>query len=534
MLNILAQASEAEGANLKVTRSTVSFVGSVCSIGRASKGSSNRRCVLPELGGDVFHINGEDFAAQLEGGGQSGTTLPGNLPKNWPSDHTSGRVVQNSLFPWAKCSRTHSQKVYLALNSEVVIRLDHALRWQIHWSLFVKSLHRREFYVNDHRRTDHLGSNPAVARDGFTLIELLVTIAIISVLIALLLPAVQQSREAARRTQCKNNLKQIGIALHNFHDTFGILPGLALCGSGPEDLNPGMQNIWFQFRHTPPSVYLLPYMDQANIYTSWNINKAGTDNTTPGAPGGKTNIQLASGPLPVFTCPSMPVPINPDFLCWSSYGWSRGSYSIHAPQRPGDLYNTATNTTYGWSGSDGVFVTAFDGGFAYDQGKALSTANIPLIAAGTVSWREHTQNKQSFRNISDGLSNTLAVGELHTISKGYTTTTVNGVTVPVTNGSGPTAWGADGGDYFCEGTMNVRINTLTVDNATSRYYARGNLDPTWLGTTMLSPLFSFRSTHTGGCQFLSCDGSVSFISENIDMAAYKARGSRAGGETVGQ
>ncbi|MEZ6035316.1 MAG: DUF1559 domain-containing protein [Planctomycetaceae bacterium] len=383
-------------------------------------------------------------------------------------------------------------------------------------------------------RNQHAAGSGHSARSGFTLIELLVVIAIIAVLVSLLLPAVQQAREAARRTQCKNNLKQIALALHNFHDTFGILPGLALCGSGPEDLNPGMQNIWYQFRHTPPSVYLLPYLEQGNIFSQWNINKSGSDNTTPGVTGGLTNLKLAKGPLPVFTCPSMPEPINPDFPCWSSYGWSRGSYSIHVPQQPGDLFNTATNTSYGWSHSDGVFVTAFDGGLTYDSGKALSNANLPLIAAGTPQWREHTQNKLKFRDITDGLSNTIAVGELHTISKGYTTKTVNGVTVPETPGSGPTAWGADGGDYFCEGTMNVRINTLTVDNVTSRYYARGNLDPAWLETTTRSPLFSFRSTHTGGCQFALCDGSTRFISENIDMLTYKALGSRAGGEVIGQ
>ena len=230
----------------------------------------------------------------------------------------------------------------------------------------------------------------------------------------------------------------------------------------------------------------------------------------------------------------MPEPVNPDFPSWSSYGWSRGNYSIHVPQQPGDLFNTATNTSYGWSHSDGVFVTAFDGGLTYDAGKSLSNANLPLIAAGTPHWREHTQNKLKFRDITDGLSNTIAVGELHTISKGYTTKTINGVTVPETPGSGPTAWGADGGDYFCEGTMNVRINTLTVDNVSSRYYARGNLDPTWLETTIRSPLFSFRSTHTGGCQFALCDGSTRFISENIDMPTYKALGSRAGGEVIGQ
>src|SRR5262245_34114202 len=109
-------------------------------------------------------------------------------------------------------------------------------------------------------------------RAGFTLIELLVVIAIIAILISLLLPAVQQAREAARRSQCSNNMKQIGLALHNFHDTHGHLPSLARCGAGPEDINPGMQNIWNEYRHTPVSIYLLPFLDQANIYTQWNLH----------------------------------------------------------------------------------------------------------------------------------------------------------------------------------------------------------------------------------------------------------------------
>ena len=373
------------------------------------------------------------------------------------------------------------------------------------------------------------------SRRGFTLIELLVVIAIIAVLIALLLPSVQQSREAARRVQCRNNLKQIGLALHNFHETNGYLPGLALCGSGPEDLNPGMQNIWYQFRHTPPSIYLLPQLEQSNIYLAWNFNKSGSDNVTPGVAGGLTNLKLANGPLPVFTCPSMPEPVNPDFPCWSSYGWSRGSYDIHAPQVKTELYNTVSNTAYSWTQSDGVFVTAFDGGLKDAEARAMSAANLPAVTAGTFkNWRDPKLNKQHFNDITDGLSRTIAAGELHTISVGYTTKTVMGVTVPETSGSGPTAWGANGGDYFCEGTMNLPMNTLTVDNVNSRYYARGNLDPAWLKTTIKSPLFSFRSSHPGGCQFLLCDGSVQFISQNIDMAVYKAMGSRAGGETLGE
>ena len=367
-------------------------------------------------------------------------------------------------------------------------------------------------------------------RAGFTLIELLVVIAIIAVLISLLLPAVQQAREAARRSQCRNNLKQIGLALHNHHDTFGILPGLALCGAGPEDYNPGMQNIWYQFRHTPPSVYLLPYVDQANIWTAWNINKSGTDNVTPGTPGGPTNQALANRPLSVFSCPSMPSPVNPVFACYSSYGWSRGNYDIHAPRQANDLGGDVSGSSYGWTFHDGAFATAWDGGLT----PSLAAEYTARHAADPTWWNSHKDCKFEFADFTDGLSNTIAVGELHHILKGYTTTTVNSVSVGSTavESTGPTAWGADGGDYYCEGTMNVPMNKVS-----GPYYTRAmttSKDANALRDVAFnSPLFSFRSMHTGGCTFLFMDGSVKFLSENIDMKTYKALGSRNGQEVVG-
>lgn len=360
---------------------------------------------------------------------------------------------------------------------------------------------------------------------GFTLIELLVVIAIIAVLIALLLPAVQQTREAARRTQCKNNLKQIGVALHNHHDTFGFIPGLALCGSGPEDYNPGMQNIWFQFRHTPPSVYLLPFLDQANLFSQWNIHVTGTDSLNPSVTGDTPNIQLANRRLPVFLCPSMPEPVNPVFNCWSSYGWSRGNYDIHDPRQPGDIGPPAN--TYGYTNSDGVFSTAWDAGLSVSEAASL----VARHAADPNWWEEHKNHKLAWRDVLDGLSSTLAAGELHHIIKGFTSTTVNSLSVGTTPvpSTGFTAWGADNGDYFCEGTTNVPINTLS-----GPYYARSMIgNVTALRDVIFnSPNFSFRSTHAGGVQFLFCDGSVRFVSQNIDMKLYKSLGSKAGGEVV--
>jgi prepilin-type N-terminal cleavage/methylation domain-containing protein/prepilin-type processing-associated H-X9-DG protein len=370
-------------------------------------------------------------------------------------------------------------------------------------------------------------ANTASGRhSGFTLIELLVVIAIIAVLISLLLPAVQQAREAARRTQCKNNLKQIGLALHNFHDARGFLPGLALCGAGVEDLNPGMDKIWYNYRHTPPSVFLLPYIDQANIWTQWNIHVAGAENATPGVVGGLTNAQLANRPLSVYSCPSMPQPLNPYFPCYSSYGWSRGSYDIHSPSQPGDIIGTKSSPNYTFTHSDGVFVTAWDGGFT----QATADAMIARHAADPLWWNDEKDCKQSWKNITDGLSNTIAVGESHHNLQGFMTSMVNKSPVaPPVPSSGLTSWAADDGDYFSEGTMNVKMNIVS-----GLYYTRQMTAASDLRDAVFnSPMYSFRSTHTGGGNFLFCDGSVRFVGQSIDMGVYKALGSRAGGEVVG-
>ena len=124
-----------------------------------------------------------------------------------------------------------------------------------------------------------------VRQAGFTLIELLVVIAIIAVLIALLLPAVQAAREAARRSQCVNNLKQFGIALHNYHDVIGSLPA-GHQGTGWQDFG--------------PQVMLLPYMEQAPLFNSFNFNN-NLGGASPGTPA-LTTVQLTK--LNVLLCPS--------------------------------------------------------------------------------------------------------------------------------------------------------------------------------------------------------------------------------------
>jgi prepilin-type N-terminal cleavage/methylation domain-containing protein len=137
-------------------------------------------------------------------------------------------------------------------------------------------------------------------RSGFTLIELLVVIAIIAVLIALLLPAVQQAREAARRSQCKNNLKQLGLAMHNYHDTFGAFPPgwiAATRGVGP-DVNGGLNGFGW-------GAMILPMMEQAPVYNQFRFELSINDTT-----GTPSNRSLIATSLPTFRCPSDPAPVT--------------------------------------------------------------------------------------------------------------------------------------------------------------------------------------------------------------------------------
>jgi prepilin-type N-terminal cleavage/methylation domain-containing protein len=302
---------------------------------------------------------------------------------------------------------------------------------------------------------------------GFTLIELLVVIAIIAILIALLLPAVQQAREAARRTQCKNNLKQIGLALHNYHDTHNTFPyGWDTRGTG-----------W--------NAFILPQVEQANLYSTLIFQESGPGNWDSGS----ANQKATETVVPAYRCPSMPLAEHMNFN------------------------GIAKRVPVSYRGNAGSEATSDD----------LSSA-IP----GTKSLEQLSQNgifyacsKVKFRDLTDGTSNTLLVCESLTdpeFSK---------------DGQGMDFWaigspqadpcacnGGTGGTEFTEfvGTTIVGLNVR-------------RLAPTTNGELME---LSFGSYHISGAQFTLGDGSVRFISENINLGTLRAISTRDGGEVAGE
>ena len=310
---------------------------------------------------------------------------------------------------------------------------------------------------------------------GFTLIELLVVIAIIAVLIALLLPAVQQAREAARRTQCKNSLKQFGLAIHNYHDVGNSLPpsitvAPSCCGlSGVGAL-----------------VHLLPYIDQAPVYNTINFNSALVNWDTPvsnSAPAGSRYFEITP---PGFRCPSDTSPV---FNNVNGRGlmWAAGSYGLC----DGAQYHAANNGCGAYQGN--VFGT----GSNY-----LSSIADPTTVSGIYSRGGYAAR---FRDVTDGLSNTIFMGEIRSECSDHA----------------QQGWAGTNTNFFST-TAPINFNTCPGSSGA------GCNNPTAWNTSM-----GFKSRHVGGAHILLGDGSSRFISENIDYMTYQKLGDRRDGQVVG-
>lgn len=350
---------------------------------------------------------------------------------------------------------------------------------------------------------------------GFTLIELLVVIAIIAVLIALLLPAVQQAREAARRSQCKNNLKQFGIALHNYHDTFRIFP-IRQGGSGVRDPGSVAGLADHHRNRLSANIRLLPYLDQSSAY---NAIYSGTLD----APW--TNSARWKVEHPAFMCPSDP-----------------------AMTEPTDNNRKLGLTNYVYCSGDSLVMS---------QNPCCRGGNqtqIPTPSRGIFSY----MLAYGVKDITDGTSNTIAMSE--------TVRPINARAfgmVAVISSTSPTACAA----LFNKAGLAYNASATMFTADTARGFRWGDGAGYFVGfATVLPPnsasclynsaeqhwdnaLYAAHSRHPGGVHVLMADGAVRFVTENINTGntatvpprydaqgpspygVWGALGTRMGGET---
>ncbi|QDT66811.1 DUF1559 domain-containing protein [Calycomorphotria hydatis] len=309
-------------------------------------------------------------------------------------------------------------------------------------------------------------------RFGFTLIELLVVIAIIATLIALLLPAVQQAREAARRSQCKNNLKQLGLALHNYHDAHSALPPAYVRDP----------NVTDDEGHWTWTAMILPFMEQAGLYQKFNI---GTD--TPSQAFGREK-EAFQARYETFRCPSDTAPLLHNATLISGYDGLGFAIDRIPPSGPVESDLPIALTNYVGSNNTNLIRTGTPTDYTVGTTGGLG------VFRGDVSIR--------FRDITDGLSNTILVGERAYEIADHVMLAGTLFAVRDRNNLGPTCQDCPAGVHAVQGLtsavghMQFGINPPQISNDYR--------------------LACYSSRHVGGVQFLLVDGSVHFISENID------------------
>jgi prepilin-type N-terminal cleavage/methylation domain-containing protein/prepilin-type processing-associated H-X9-DG protein len=319
-----------------------------------------------------------------------------------------------------------------------------------------------------------------VSRRGFTLIELLVVIAIIAVLIALLLPAVQQAREAARRAHCKNNMKQIGLALHNYHDTHRVFPPSYLVQPNVDpvmgtpnangDNGPGWTIL----------TMLLPQIEQTSVYNSFNINLPAWH---------ANNAAPAKTLITTYRCPSDPSPTNVYNVV---DGCAAGANTLATFSLSNYVANAGQREV--WS----------------DPGELSGLANGPF----------YRNSRTSMRDVTDGLSNTVFFGEqttFHTIGATWVGIVPDSQTCPTTRFS-----------YAGSDEAAPQINVHSGPGGPFEIPPVIHQPNSNLG--LVDEMYSM---HSDGCNVLLGDGSVRYASKNMDAVVWSYLATQAGGEVIG-
>lgn len=337
---------------------------------------------------------------------------------------------------------------------------------------------------------------------GFTLVELLVVIAIIGILIGLLLPAVQAAREAARRAQCSNNLKQMGVALHNYHDTFKVFPPGKVCNgqvtSNPQLVNGGIKN-------TTGWTLLLPFVEQQSAYDQYDFNVCSSSATDTAfsmanVRGNDTiNLAIYSARYSFLECPSHDKAGEE----LSNQPGTDNSYSMREAKRTSYFFSSGRFT---------------DGNSPYNNMLARRLRGLGAFGSDGAARLD---------DVMDGTSNAIAIGE-----------SAGGPGHKTNDNWGP--WGLTGTRTCCFGAVADADSNTTVSgalpitvNATNArdYHINSAYQNDSQGRSFA---WTFRSAHPGGAQFVFCDGSAHFLSETMDYLNLVRLAYVADGEVVGE
>ena len=347
---------------------------------------------------------------------------------------------------------------------------------------------------------------PGKNRAGFTLIELLVVIAIIAILLALLVPAAQKVREAAARIQCANNLKQLGLAMHNYHDNLKAFPR-GCGGDGPPQSSAAPHDWGVSWM-----VLLLPYVEQGNVYNQWNFSGGSGYPAVATGAAGQANSSL------IYRCPASPLP--PTYALSNQGGapYAIGTYSVMVASYVGISGSTADpasiRTTSAWNGS-------VSGG-----GTLFPNSRVKMV------------------QITDGASNVIVIGE----QSDYLRNTSGGAPQVATQNTiaynsqgvwgwpmgGPRGTGTDtpgnaaGTNWQATSGADVRCFNCTTVAYTINQWAYG-----LAGTSAdLGNNFPFLSPHPGGAMFLFGDGSVRPLMNDLGLSTLQNLANIADGNTV--
>jgi prepilin-type N-terminal cleavage/methylation domain-containing protein/prepilin-type processing-associated H-X9-DG protein len=344
-------------------------------------------------------------------------------------------------------------------------------------------------------------------RSAFTLIELLVVIAIIAILIALLLPAVQQAREAARRTQCKNNLKQIGLAQHNYHDVHQSFP-----------ITMGWDNPDSRHGQFSDKVAMLPFLERANEFQLINVDLAPYEST---GWHGNENLQATGGTLPVFNCPS---------AAHDHLDGRHRKTSFNYSSSVGVLkYNSNTRGVGGNHNGIGWFA-----GYGDTCDQPVTFGNITDGTSNTVSFAEILNSPggsgtgaSTDPRIKKRQTYSWAVGNNHTELRNNCLASAAAGSLGNMNDDWRQSIKGSAWAWSFIGTGNNYSHNM-LPNEPSCHNVDGLTD--WGINSMMAA----GSEHTGGAQVLMADGAVRFVSENIDKTIWWGIGTRNGSEVIGE